>query len=281
MPSYETPEPIVANIEPVIGNVRVIATDRTDTTVDVQPTDANNASDVKAAAQTRVEFSGGTLTVRGQRSNLFDFTNKTRSIEVTVELPTGSRVHGSTSIGDLHASGPLGECRYKASIGNFQLDHTRDLHLHTSTGNIIVEQVAGNAEIVTSSGRVDISAVTGTVVVKNSNGSTTIGSAGGSTRVRSANGEIVVEHAEDTVDAKTANGSVRVLDAVRGVITLETALGDIELGIRDGSAAWLDVRTSFGRVRNDMDAATAPDDAIDKVEARANTHYGDITIRRS
>lgn len=281
MPSYDTPEPIVANIEPVVGNVRVIAGDRTDTTVDVRPSDASDASDVKAAEQTRVEFSNGTLSVKGPRMRPLDFTNKTRSIEVTIELPAGSELLGSTGLGDLHATGRLGGTRYKSGTGHIHLDDTGELHLHTATGNVVIGQVTGNAEISTSSGRVQIGAVSGTGVFKNSNGATTIGTASGSVRVRSANGDITVEQAGDGVDAKTANGSVRVLDAVRGTVTLETSMGDIELGIREGSAAWLDVKTRFGRVINEMDASTAPGDATDTVEAHANTSFGDITIHRS
>lgn len=281
MPTFDTPEPILANLEPVVGNVRVVAGDRTDTVVDVQPTDPADASDVKAAEQTRVEFSGGTLSVKGPRSNPLDWSNKTRSIEVTVELPAGSRVQGGTGIGDLHTTGRLGECRYKSGAGHMQLDHTGEAHLHTSAGNVAVDRVAGNADVNTSSGRVHLGAVTGMATVKNSNGATTIGSAGRAVRVRSANGDITVEQAEDGVDAKTANGSVRVLDAVRGTLTLETAMGDIEIGVREGSAAWLDVKTRFGRVHNDMTAAAAPDGAADTVEAVANTSFGDITIHRS
>jgi DUF4097 and DUF4098 domain-containing protein YvlB len=282
MPSFDTPEPILAELEPVVGNVRIVAGDRADTVVHVAPTDPSEDSDVKAAEQTVVEFSGGTLSVKGPKTRPFDFPfNKSRSIEVTVELPAGSRVQGRTGLGDLHATGRLGDCRYRSATGHIQLDHTGELHLHTATGNVVVEHVAGKADLTTSSGRLHVGVITGTGVVKNSNGHTTIGSAGGSLRVRSANGDITVEHAEDGVDAKTANGAVRVLDAVRGTLTLATAMGGIEIGIRDGSAAWLDVKTHFGRVTNEMDAATAPDAAVDKVEAHANTSFGDITIRRS
>lgn len=281
MPTFDTPEPILANIEPVVGNVRIIASDRADTVVDVRPSDETDASDVEAAKQTAVEFSGGTLSVKAPRMRPLDFSNKTRSIEVTVELPAGSRVHGSTGLGDLHGTGRLGDIRYKSGTGHIQLDHTGALHVHTATGNVVVAQVAGNAEISTSSGRLHVGEVTGTGVVKNSNGATTIGSAGGPVRVRAANGDITVEHAEDGVEAKTANGSVRVLDAARGALTLETAMGEIEVGIRAGSAAWLDVKTRFGRVDNDMAATAAPEAATDKVEVRAHTSFGDITIHRS
>lgn len=281
MPSYDTPEPIVANIEPGVGNVHVVASDRADTVVDVQPTDEANASDVRAARQTVVEFSAGTLTVKGPKLNPFDWSNKTRSIDITVELPTGSRVLGSTGVGDLSAQGRLDEVRYKSGTGHFRLAHTGEAHLHTATGNVDVDRVVGNADISTSSGRMRIGEITGTGVLKNSNGATTIGETGGSVRVRSANGDITVEHPEDSVDAKTANGSVRVLEAVRGTHTLETSMGDIEIGIREGIAAWLDVNTRFGRVRNEMTEATAPDGSPDTAEIRAHTSFGDITIHRS
>ena len=285
MPTFDTPEPISVNVEPGVGNVRVVASDRTDTVVDVAPSDAAKASDVKAAEQTRVEFSGGTLSVRGPRISPFDLSKKTRSIEVTIELPVGSQLHGSTGLGDLHGTGRLGECRYKSGTGHIQLDQTGDLDVHTATGTVVVERVAGNADISTSSGRVQIGTLEGTGVVKNSNGATTIGLAAGSLRVRAANGDITVERAADSVNAKTANGSVRVLDAVRGTLSLDTAMGDIEIGIREGTAAWLDVKTHFGRVRNGMDDAEEPagepGGATDLVEARANTAFGDITIHRS
>jgi Putative adhesin len=282
MPSFDTPEPIVANIEPGVGNVHVIATDRLDTVVDVQPTDPSDDSDVKAAQQTTVEYSAGTLTVKGPKVNMFDWSNKTRSIEVTVELPAGSRLFGTTGVGDFRAQGRLGAVRYKSGTGHFSLEHTGELTLNTATGNIVIDRVEGKADINTSSGRVQISEITGTGVVKNSNGATTIGAVAGSLRVRSANGDITVEHPADAVDAKTANGAVRVLEAVRGSHTLETSMGNIEIGIREGTAAWLDVNTRFGRVVNEMTEQSTPDGSTtDTAEVRAQTSFGDITIHRS
>ncbi|MCT2582914.1 DUF4097 family beta strand repeat-containing protein [Actinophytocola gossypii] len=280
MPSYDTPQPIDVIVEPVIGNVRILAGERDDTVVDVRPTRDSNASDVRAAEQTKVEFSGGVLSVKAPRSRPFDFGNKTRSIEVTIELPAGSRVRGSTGVGDVHTTGRLGECRYKTGVGQLRLDHAGESHLHTGVGDIVVEGIDGNADISTGSGQVRIGELGGGVV-KNSNGSTEIGLASGSVRARSANGDIVVERAVDSVEARTANGSVRVLDVVRGELVLETALGEIEIGIHEGTSAWLDVKTQFGRVHNDMDASDSPGTATDRVTARARTSFGDINVHRS
>jgi hypothetical protein len=48
-----------------------------------------------------------------------------------------------------------------------------------------------------------------------------------------------------------------------------------------GVAAWLDLRTKFGQVLNDLDEADRPEPGQDAVEIRARTSMGDIAIRRA
>ena len=48
-----------------------------------------------------------------------------------------------------------------------------------------------------------------------------------------------------------------------------------------GSPAWLDLKTQFGNVANNLDAAAQPEAGEDTVEVRARTAFGDITINRS
>ena len=57
-------------------------------------------------------------------------------------------------------------------------------------------------------------------------------------------------------------------------------IGDLEVGIREGTAAWLDVNSQFGRVHNALEAADAPETSVETVEVRARTSVGDIVIRR-
>ena len=73
-----------------------------------------------------------------------------------------------------------------------------------------------------------------------------------------ANGSIAVDVAHASVVAKTANGDVRLGEVVRGSVVLETRVGDLEVGIREGTAAWLDVSASAGKVHNALEAADAP-----------------------
>ncbi|WP_329101534.1 DUF4097 domain-containing protein [Micromonospora sp. NBC_01699] len=282
MPVFATPEPISVTIELSVGDVRLVASDRTDTVVEVRPSDQSDESDVKAAQQTRVEYANGTLTVRGPKSRAFDFSKKTRSVSVLVELPTGSAVNGDLALGDFHSTGVLGECRFKTSVGHLRLDRTGPLRLNTSAGHIAVDAIAGNADVATGTGRIQIGDIDGAAVVKNSNGNTDIGTVTGELRARAANGDISVDRADAAVEAKTSNGTVRIGEVARGSVTLHTAAGDLEVGIAAGAAAWLDLKTGHGRVHNALDdIGHEPEKSEETVEVRAHTSFGDITVRRS
>ena len=191
MPVYATPAPITVTLELSVGEVRLVASDRTDTVVEVRPCDERDDSDVLAAQQTRVDYADGTLTVRGPKHRLFDFSKRTRSVAVRVELPAGSAVRGDLTAGDVHSSGVLGECRFKTSVGHLRLDRTGPARLET-VGHITVEAIGGAADIATGSGDVRIGEVGGAAAVKNSNGSTDIGTVAGNLRVRAANGAILL-----------------------------------------------------------------------------------------
>jgi DUF4097 and DUF4098 domain-containing protein YvlB len=281
MPKFETPGPITATIEPGIGYVTIVASDRADTVVEVRPTNPDSASDVDAAQRTTVDFTGGTLTIKAPRFRPFSRSDKTRSIGVTVELPTGSHVHGASGIGDLTATGRLGDVSYKTGVGHVQLDEVAGLSVTSASGNVVGKRITGKVTITTASGRLQLGELVDGGTLKNSNGATVVGTVRGPIKLRSANGDITVEAAADDVEAKTANGAIRVLDAERGSLTLETAMGEIEVGVPEGTAAWLDVKTKFGRVRNEMTASGAPPANADKVEVHASTAFGDIIVRRA
>jgi hypothetical protein len=282
MPTFDTPSPILVTLEVGVGDVRITASDRNDTTVTVRPSDPDKKSDVVAAEQTRVEFADGRLLVKAPKG-WRRYTSRARgeSIEVEIELPAGSRLRGDTGVVALHCTGRLGECHYSVGVGDLRLEQAGPVHLTTGVGDIEVDRVGGNAEISTGSGALRIGAVDGTAVIRGANGDTWIGDVSRDLRVRSANGSIAVDHAHATVVAKTSNGDVRLEDVERGSVVAQTALGTIDIGIRHGVAAWLDLDTKFGRVDNGLDSAGRPARGEDTVEVRARSAFGDITIHRS
>ena len=282
MPTFDTPEPISVTVELGVGDLRIVASDRTDTVVEVRPSDAAKKADVTAAEQTRVEYASGRLLIKAPKGwRQLTWRGGGESIDVQVELPAGSHVRGETGVAALRCQGRLGECRYKTGVGDIQLDQAGSVQLKTGGGDLTVEQAVGDAELTTGSGAVRIDRIDGAAVVKNSNGDTWIGEVTGDLRVNAANGKVSVDQAHATVAAKSANGDLRLGEVAHGAVLAQTGFGKVEIGIRDGVAAWLDLSTRFGNVHNDLDAAERPEPGDDAVEVRARTSYGDITIHRS
>ncbi|MEV0394234.1 DUF4097 family beta strand repeat-containing protein [Polymorphospora rubra] len=281
MPTFDTPQPIsvTLNLGFVVGNVRVTADDRTETTVDVRPVDPDSKADRKVAEQTRIEYADGKLLVRAPR--LGQLFTRSGGVDVTVALPAGSRVEGETAMGEVRLDGRLGECRFKNGFGEIRVDRAGPVRLNSGSGAVLVDRIDGGAEVSASNGDIRIQMIDGPATVKNSNGDSWIGEVTGDVRLNAGNGSVTVDRAHADVTAKAANGSIRVGEVVRGTVTLETALGALEVGIREGSAAWLDLDTTAGRVRNELTPSAAPGNSDETVKVRAVTSVGDIVVRRS
>jgi DUF4097 and DUF4098 domain-containing protein YvlB len=280
VPTFETPEPILAVVDVVVADVRIRARPCDTTTVEVTPSDPANPEDVRMAEQTRVEYTPPQLLVKSPKLRSWSIRSTGGSIDVTIELPAGSRVHGSGAMASFDADGPLGECRIKSGFGDIRLDTAETLELKSGAGDIDVAGVTGRAEINAGTGDVRVRELGDGAVIKNSNGATWVGAAVGDLRLTAANGSIAVEKSGASVVAKSANGDVRLGEIVRGSVVLETKMGDLEVGIPEGTAAWLDARATAGRVHNALDSADAPEGSAETAEVRARTVIGDILIRR-
>ncbi|WP_246485990.1 hypothetical protein [Kribbella qitaiheensis] len=91
MQNFATTAAITTVLDIPAGRIQIIATDRTDTTVEVLPANAAKSRDVKAAEQLTVAFADGVLRINGPvaKSQLLGTLG---SVEVTVQLPAGSSV---------------------------------------------------------------------------------------------------------------------------------------------------------------------------------------------
>ncbi|HEU4348732.1 MAG TPA: DUF4097 family beta strand repeat-containing protein [Actinoplanes sp.] len=280
MPTFDTPEPITATIELVVGDLRITAGDRRDTIVEVRPSDPGTDLDVRAADQTRVEYGGGRLLVKAPKQRGLGLFGKAGSVDVEIELPAGSRLHTETGVAAVTGTGPLGECWIKTGVGDIRLDRTGPVDLKTGGGSIAVLEVAGNALITTGTGELRVGAVDGDALLRNSDGDTWVGPVTGDLRVKASNGDIRVGRAAAGVTATSSAGAIRVDEAAGGTVSLKTSMGELEVGIPSGTAAHLDLHTQFGNVLNRLAASDAPPAGDQAVEVRARTSYGDIVIRR-
>jgi DUF4097 and DUF4098 domain-containing protein YvlB len=286
--NFSTPSPIAVALDLYVADVRLAVSDRTDTIVEVRPSDPNKAADIKAAENTRVEYDDATRTLsivsRKPRSRFVNFSSKRpESIDVVIQLPTDSDVRGEADLGDFQADGALGTVVLKTDLGAVRLAETGPLSLRAGLGQVTVEGVSGSAEVHSGSGDIRIGAVDGTADVSTGNGKARVGVVTGPATVKGSNGSVSVDRALTDITAASANGEVRIGEVVRGKVSATSKNGSVEVGIREGSAAWLELNTEVGRVYNELASSDAPEagEQVDKVEVRASTKLGDVTIRRA
>ena len=263
--TFETPQAISVDLSVEFGGARIYAGDRQTTVVEVRPSSAARKADVEAAEATRVQFSGGRLEVRAPapkpwRLGLF---GKPGAIDVVIQVPSGSQVQGSTAYGDFDAEGVLGNCSLKTSYGTLRVEAAEALTLHSNAGNITAGRVAGVAELSTSWGDLRIGETSAPATLKTSGG------------------DIRVERAGEGINARTAYGAIHVARAVRGQLELATSYGDVEVGVADGTATFLELRSGHGGVRNQLERLDDPTPPEEVLKVRAQTNYGDIKIFRA
>ena len=284
MSTFDTPKPISVAIDIAMGTVHLIASDRGDTVVAVNPADPTRPRDVQVAQETVVDHAAGRLTVRSPRprglTHLVTGPNsRNGSVAVVVELPAGSDVQVDAQVGDIRTDGVLGEVRVKTATGHIRIDDTGPAQLHTPGGAVTLGRARGRVAVV-AAGAIHITAVDGDAEVKNLNGRTWIGDVAGDLRVRSSNGDITVDRTHGQVVAKTANGDIHIGEVAGGSVDLATAYGQVDIGIPKGTAAWVDAHSRFGRITTDLDDAQAPATDRSTAEVRAHTSFGDIVIHR-
>lgn len=277
MPTFPAPSPVPVVVDLTVGTLHVVASERDDVVVTVLPADPAKPRDVRAAEEVRVERTADAITVTGARwKQYLPFTGGTAS--VTLEVPTGSDLSGTAST--LYTEGLLGTVDLTVNAGDARVEEAGSLALKVTAGTVRVGRAAGALHVKASAGSVNIGELAGDGTVRATNGSTTVGSVTGSLQVHGAHAEIVVGRVRGTLTAKTAAAGIRVDRVESGSLTLTTSYGSIEVGVPEGTAAWLDVASQSGTVRNQLRPAEGPVDDEATAEIHASTGYGDIIVRR-
>ncbi|MEV6573409.1 DUF4097 family beta strand repeat-containing protein [Streptomyces sp. NPDC051577] len=179
MQKFATPAPVSAILDIPAGHIRFIAADRADTAVEILPANPSKGRDVKAAERTTVEYRDGVLRITAPEAKN-QLLGASGSVDVTVQLPTGSRVEAKTAAAELRGVGRLGDVTFEGAQGSVKLDETASAHLTLLAGDISVGRLGGPAEISTQKGDLRITeAARGTVALRTEAGDISIGAARG------------------------------------------------------------------------------------------------------
>lgn len=256
MPSFDTPEPILAVIELGAGGLQIRAGDRADTVVQVHPAEPSSDDDVQAARETTVEYSDGRPTIRAPRRRLRSLFGSGEAVEVTVDLPAGSRVDATAP--GIRAAGRLGDCAVQAALGGVDLDETGDLRLRTAGGDVRVGRCRGHADVGTAKSAIRIRRLDGTAVIQAARSDITIGETAAPVRLASGAGSIDIDRAGASVDATSGSADIRIGEVARGTVSLVTGSGRLDIGVREGPLpCWTSVRATAPRAAT-WTPSTAP-----------------------
>src|SRR5687767_12904917 len=127
MPVFSTPTPPAVHVDLPAGDLRLCATERQDTVVEVRP--AEPASSDAYARSILVEQADGVITVKapdGQRSR--------RAVHVDIALPEGSSLLAHTASTDVTTTGRLGEVAITCASGDVTVEHAVALRITTASG---------------------------------------------------------------------------------------------------------------------------------------------------
>jgi DUF4097 and DUF4098 domain-containing protein YvlB len=179
MQKFETPAPVSAVLDIPAGRIQVIAADRADATVEVSPADASKSRDVKLAEQTKVEYADGVLRVEVAPAKN-RILGSSGSIEVTVQLPAGSRVEAKAAGAEFRGVGRLGDVTFESAQGSVKVDEAASVKLVLLAGEVSVGRLRGSAEIEIQKGGIHIAeAMRGTLVLRTQQGDVSVGAAPG------------------------------------------------------------------------------------------------------
>lgn len=270
MPNFPCPNPINVRIKLPGGVADVYAEERDTAVVEVEPHD-DSPDAAEAAERTRVDLHGDTLVIEYPTST---GPRPRGQVRIRAWVPAGSAVDGNVSSADLTCHG-----RFAAVTAN------------SASGDVAVDEVVGDLLIKTASGDVRAGRVGGRLGVDSASADVRAEFVGAHSKVQSASGDMEIDVLDAGLTARFASGDCRVGVARRGTVTVDSASGDVSIGVAAGTFTWLDLSSMSGSTRSELTmtdraetAAAGGDGAGNAGQAtltiQVRTMSGDIHVRR-
>jgi DUF4097 and DUF4098 domain-containing protein YvlB len=244
MPTFATPEPITVRVDANSGSVRLTASDRADTVVEVRPRNTFQPADVRSAEEAHVDYANGRLTIMPAKFGFLGY--RMGAVDISIELPSHSRLHAEVASAEVVAHGEFNDVRFDSA-----------------SGALFAESISGFATVSTASG------------------DATIQSLDGNLKFQAASGSLSIDRLRGNVKHQTASGSVRIASASAGSVIAHSSSGEVEVGIPEGTAAQLDIMTGSGAVTNRLAPSDGPRDGDDTLTLQVRTGSGDVEIHRA
>ena len=211
----------------------------------------------EAVREARVELLGNRLRIESSKA----LPLRAVPLSVVVTAPVGSHVSSRTGAADVMVTGGAGR-----------------LDLNTGTGTVSADRATGEAKVNSGAGTVRLGTMLGALKAKTGSGDVEVSSVGGTTTLITGTGDVWLGAVQANVQVRTGSGDLTVADAASGEIQLGTGSGHIRVGIRQGTLARIDLVSTSGTARSDLDVSSQPlGDASLTVTARTGSGNALVT----
>lgn len=271
--TFATQTPPRLRLRVPAGSIDVGTTDGDETIVELEPRSGDEASET-VVEEARVELSdrGGKPEVvvrvndkpRASFLGINIFGNGPE-VRLTVRAPHGAELVVESAAADVEASGEFASAELDAAAGDIRIEHvTGDLEVNTASGDVRAGRVGRDARISTASGDVQLRHVDGRA------------------DIRTASGDVELRLAGNGVKVRTASGDQEIGAVAEGEVSLQSASGDVRVGVCQGSRLWVDAGSASGDATSEFELEAAPGDEDGPlVELRAATMSGDVSVVRA
>ena len=247
--TFSTPGPVTLDIRIPAGDVEIETDDAGETAVELQARGRDTEElERDAEISMRPRGDGYEVRIEAGRGRAGIFGLRGGEYRVRVAAP-----HGATVRANLASTDITGRGRYS------------EVDIKVASGDVEFEDVSGEAGVNAASGDVKLDRV-------------------GTAKVNSASGDVKIDEAIEGADVNTASGDVAIGSVVSGDVRLNSASGDIDVGIAKGSRLWVDAQTLSGDTSSELDlesGSTIETDEGPLVELKARSMSGDISVKRA
>lgn len=211
----------------------------------------------EAVREARVELLGNRLRIESSKA----LPLRAVPLSVVVTAPVGSHVSSRTGAADVMVTGGAGR-----------------LDLNTGTGTVSADRATGEAKVNSGAGTVRLGTMLGALKAKTGSGDVEVSSVGGTATLITGTGDVWLGAVQANVQVRTGSGDLTVADAASGELQLGTGSGHIRVGIRQGTLARIDLVSTSGTARSDLDVSSQPlGDAPLSITARTGSGNALVT----
>ena len=266
MATHHTPGTARLRINVPAGTVEIIATETSDTVVNVEPLNqaARDLIDsVKERARSLSETEHEVIVETPDRARRSRWFGNSPAFAIEVTAPSRSSVEVTSASADITCTGTCG-----------------DVNVRSASGDASFPDVEGDVTSKTASGDLSFGRVTGRARLQSVSGDVAIMRPIGSTTATTVSGEVKVDDASDSLALKTVSGDIHI-GSCGPDVNLHTVSGDVEIGVGSGARVWMDLQSMSGETSSDLDIGSSRAGGDADVEIRARSVSGDIRVIRA